>query len=237
MKYSYAAVSDVGKREINEDALEVRAGRCYLACALGDGLGGQGSGDFASKLATDVSIRRMSGFLPIGRRRLDACVREANRLIRDQQEEQHCRMMTTLALLRLSGARAQLAYIGDTRIYWIRGGEIIYQSKDHSIPQMMVTCGEITYDQIRGHESRNLLTRALGYKDDVTAEHFAGRIRRGDRLLLCTDGFWEWVLEADMVACARGKTAQEWLNGMCALIAQRRDEEADNYSAIAIVAE
>jgi tmRNA-binding protein len=119
----------------------------------------------------------------------------------------------------------------------IRGGEIIYQSKDHSIPQMMVTCGEITYDQIRGHESRNLLTRALGYKDDVTAEHFAGRIRRGDRLLLCTDGFWEWVLEADMVACARGKTAQEWLNGMCALIAQRFDEEADNYSAIAIVAE
>lgn len=105
MKYSYAAVSDVGKREINEDALEVRAGRCYLACALGDGLGGQGSGDFASKLATDVSIRRMSGFLPIGRRTLDACVREANRLIRDQQEEQHCRMMTTLALLRLSGAR------------------------------------------------------------------------------------------------------------------------------------
>ena len=218
MKYSYAAVSDVGKREINEDALEVRAGRCYLACALGDGLGGQGSGDFASKLATDVSIRRMSGFLPIGRRTLDACVREANRLIRDQQEEQHCRMMTTLALLRLSGARAQLAYVGDTRIYWIRGGEI-------------------TYDQIRGHESRNLLTRALGYKDDVTAEHFAGRIRRGDRLLLCTDGFWEWVLEADMVACARGKTAQEWLNGMCALIAQRFDEEADNYSAIAIVAE
>ena len=169
MKYSYAAVSDVGKREINEDALEVRAGRCYLACALGDGLGGQGSGDFASKLATDVSIRRMSGFLPAGRRTLDACVREANRLIRDQQEEQHCRMMTTLALLRLSGARAQLAYVGDTRIYWIRGGEIIYQSKDHSIPQMMVTCGEITYDQIRGHESRNLLTRALGYKDDVTA--------------------------------------------------------------------
>jgi hypothetical protein len=45
------------------------------------------------------------------------------------------------------------------------------------------------------------------------------------------------VLEADMVTCARGKTAQEWLNGMCALIAQRRDEEADNYSAIAIVAE
>ena len=230
-------MSDVGKREINEDALEVRAGRCYLACALGDGLGGQGSGDFASMLGTDVSIRRMSGFLPAGRRTLDACVREANRLIRDQQEEQHCRMMTTLALLRLSGARAQLAYIGDTRIYWIRGGEIIYQSKDHSIPQMMVTCGEITYDQIRGHESRNLLTRALGYKDDVTAEHFAGRIRRGDRLLLCTDGFWEWVLEADMVACARGKTAQEWLNGMCALIAQRFDEEADNYSAIAIVAE
>ena len=100
MKYSYAAVSDVGKREINEDALEVRAGRGYLACALGDGLGGQGSGDFASKLATDVSIRRMSGFLPVGRRTLDACVREANRLIRDQQEEQHCRILTTLALLR-----------------------------------------------------------------------------------------------------------------------------------------
>ena len=110
MKYSYAAVSDVGKREINEDALEVRAGRGYLACALGDGLGGQGSGDFASQLATDVSIRRMSGFLPIGRRTLDACVREANRLIRNQQEEQHCRMMTTLALLRLSGARAHTGF-------------------------------------------------------------------------------------------------------------------------------
>lgn len=237
MKYSYAAVSDAGRRDINEDALAVRAGRGWLAFALGDGLGGQGNGDFASRLATDVSIRRMSGMLPVGARTLEKCVREANDLIRAKQQEQNSRMMTTLALLRLSGARAQLAYIGDTRIYWLRGGEIIYQSKDHSIPQMMVSCGEITYEQIRGHQSRNLLTRAIGCKDDVTAEQFTGRIQRGDRLLMCTDGFWEWVLEEDMVSCAQGKSAQEWLDSMCALIAQRYDEEADNYSAIAIVAE
>lgn len=237
MKYSYAAVTDIGRREVNEDALEVRAGRYGLACALGDGLGGQESGDVAAQTATADAIGKLSKWYPVGKRTLTACVEDANRLIRAQQEEQHCRMMTTLALLRTNGAHVHLAYVGDTRIYWFRGGEIIYQSKDHSIPQMMVTCGQITYEQIRGHESRNLLTRAIGYKDDVKAEYFSGRIRRGDRLLICTDGFWEWVLEDDMVSSAQGKSARAWLDAMCEMIAQRYDEEADNYTAIAIVAE
>ena len=237
MKYRYAAVTDVGKREINEDSLLTMEGRYGLTGALADGLGGQGFGDVASQIAVEAAGEQLKGWFPVGKRRMTACVEEANRRVRRKQNEQSVPMMTTLSLLRTNGPYVHIAHVGDTRIYWFRDERILYQSTDHSVTQMMVTCGELSPEQVRGHASRNLLTRAIGYRAEVQAEHYRGRARCGDRLLLCTDGFWEWVLEADMVACARGKTAQEWLNGMCALIAQRFDEEADNYSAIAIVAE
>ena len=99
MKYRYAAVTDVGKREINEDSLLTMEGRYGLACALADGLGGQGFGDVASQIAVEAVGEQLKGWFPVGKRRMTACVEEANRRVRRKQNEQSVPMMTTLSLL------------------------------------------------------------------------------------------------------------------------------------------
>lgn len=237
MSYRYAVVTNTGCREINEDYLDIREGRYGLACALADGLGGQGLGDVAAHTAVEAALQKMSGILPVGKKGMTACMNRANQMVREQQLENGSQMMSTLALLRTNGAHVQLAYVGDTRIYWFRDERILYQSTDHSITQMMVACGEITPEQVRGHKSRNLLTRAIGYKPEVQVAMHAGRAKRGDRLLLCTDGFWEWVLESDMLAASTAETPDVWLKRMCNMIEKRYDADADNYSAIAIMVE
>ena len=237
MKYRYAAVTDVGKREINEDSLLTMEGRYGLACALADGLGGQGFGDVASQIAVEAAGEQLKGWFPVGKRRMTACVEEANRRVRRKQNEQSVPMMTTLSLLRTNGPYVHIAHVGDTRIYWFRDERILYQSTDHSVTQMMVTCGELSPEQVRGHASRNLLTRAIGYRTEVQAEYYRGRAHHGDRLLLCTDGFWEWVLESDMLAASTAETPEVWLRRMCDMVRARCDEDADNFSAIAITVE
>lgn len=237
MKYRYAAVTDVGKREINEDSLLTMEGHYGLACALADGLGGQGFGDVASQIAVEAVGEQLKGWFPVGKRRMTACVEEANRRVRRKQNEQSVPMMTTLSLLRTNGPYVHIAHVGDTRIYWFRDERILYQSTDHSVTQMMVTCGELSPEQVRGHASRNLLTRAIGYRAEVQAEYYRGRARHGDRLLLCTDGFWEWVLESDMLAASTAETPEVWLRRMCDMVRVRCDEDADNFSAIAITVE
>lgn len=208
-----------------------------LACALADGLGGQGFGDVASQIAVEAVGEQLKGWFPVGKRRMTACVEEANRRVRRKQNEQSVPMMTTLSLLRTNGPYVHIAHVGDTRIYWFRDERILYQSTDHSVTQMMVTCGEISPEQVRGHASRNLLTRAIGYRAEVQAEYYRGRARHGDRLLLCTDGFWEWVLESDMLAASTAETPEVWLRRMCDMVRVRCDEDADNFSAIAITVE
>ena len=148
MKYRYAAVTDVGRRELNEDSLLTMEGRYGLACALADGLGGQGFGDVASQIAVETAGEQLKGWLPVGRRRMTACMEEANRRVRQKQNERSVPMMTTLSLLRTNGSHVHLAHVGDTRIYWFRDERILYQSTDHSVTQMMVTCGEIAPEQV-----------------------------------------------------------------------------------------
>lgn len=236
MKYQYAALTNIGRRDVNEDALNVRTG-CYGICAvLADGLGGQGAGDWASGLAVGQAVQALSGVWPVTDKRLEASFQAVNADIRRQQLASNNRMMTTLACLRTNGAGVHFAHVGDTRIYWFRDGRILYQSEDHSMSQCMVASGEITPEQVRGHSSRNLLTRAIGYRDDLQVTTFHGRAQRGDRFLLCTDGFWEWVLEGEMASLG-GQQPQIWLDAMEKLLRSRYDQEADNYSAIAVIAE
>ena len=161
MKYRYAAVTDVGKREINEDSLLTMEGRYGLACALADGLGGQGFGDVASQIAVEAVGEQLKGWFPVGKRRMTACVEEANRRVRRKQNEQSVPMMTTLSLLRTNGPYVHIAHVGDTRIYWFRNERILYQSTDHSVTQMMVTCGELSPEQVRGQPDFSALWQLL----------------------------------------------------------------------------
>lgn len=147
-------------------------------------------------------------------------------------------MCTTLVVLTITGRMAQWGHIGDSRLYMFRRNRIYHQTLDHSVPQMLVRVGELDPSQIRKHPDRNRLLHSIGYE-------WSGRpysigpeteLMEGDAFLLCSDGFWEYIEETEMISLLKKhKDPVSWLEAMRKIVAQRgRDEQQDNYSAICI---
>jgi serine/threonine protein phosphatase PrpC len=145
-------------------------------------------------------------------------------------------MRSTLVLLVLWQSKALWLHCGDSRLYHIRDGQIIAQTRDHSVPGLFVAAEEITFDEIRTHPDRNKVLRSLGGSDSEQKPAIikqAVDINENDLFLLCTDGFWEYVLEHEMIALWNGDL-NAWLQAMQLLILDRADADHDNYTACAI---
>ena len=122
-------------------------------------------------------------------------------LCRLQEENQMLNSMkTTLAVTVIEDRMIYGAYIGDSRIYIFEKGKITYQSLDHSVPQMLVSAGELPPKKIRNHPDRNRLLRVLGDREREIKPQIipSYRMGRAASILICTDGFWENVLESEM---------------------------------------
>lgn len=234
MKLQHSLFSDKGGRQINEDFADVfsaRRAQCFVLC---DGLGGHGLGDLASRFVTEFVGREF-----LGGRLTDDVLLNAHRALCSRQREMGVagKMRTTAVVLAIDGDRGFCSHIGDSRLYQFRGGEVLWRTRDHSIPQMLVLTGEITEDEIRTHPDRNKLLRALGdERDEVKYEtcHFA--VQPGDAFLLCSDGFWVPVTEREMSdTLQKSPSVKQWLNRMaCLAVENSAGKHMDNYTAIAV---
>ncbi len=159
----------------------------------------------------------------------------AHRAIQGKQTRQ-CAMKSTIVALTLRGSRAAWANVGDSRLYRFRDGKLEFQSRDHSVSQIAVMLGEITVDQIRFHEDRARVTRALGQEEDLKIDTGSAVLEKGSyAFLLCSDGFWEYVLEAEMEADLQASAdPQEWIARMRKRLEKRIPNDNDNNTAAAI---
>jgi serine/threonine protein phosphatase PrpC len=149
-------------------------------------------------------------------------------------------MRTTIAVLISNNKKALWGHVGDTRLYFFRSGKIIFQSKDHSVPQALVDAGEISPEQIRFHEDRNRLLRALGSEGELrpTFQEKKTPIKHRDAFLMCTDGFWEYVNEAEMELTLQASSSPDmWLLNMEKILLEKVPSTHDNYSAIVVFAQ
>lgn len=225
----FATLSTPGGRKINEDRLLVQQSANTFLAAVADGLGGHGNGDLAAEQALQVLGQLLADRAPQRNALTDAAA-EANRQIMQQ-----CTGKTTLALLWGDKSTALAAHIGDSRIYHFRDAQILYQSQDHSVTQLAVAVGEITEDEIRGHVDRNKLIRAMGSPEGGIPELHPLELSPGDGLLLCTDGFWELILESEMIDTYKNTTtAQSWLTAMEQMVVRRQTPQSDNCSAVVL---
>lgn len=237
MRIDVTRYSDIGGRAENEDSTLYARGGSFIVAAVADGLGGHGGGAIASSEA----LIQLGRSLPELEQPSEAGIRSVcesmNGAVRARQT-QGLRMKTTLAMALLyENGTTALAHIGDSRIYHFRNGGILYRSLDHSVSQLAVLAGEITEDQIRFHEDRNRVLRVLGGEDAANPDVriTENNILPGDAFLLGTDGFWEYVLEADMLELlALTKSSKDWLVRMYDLVEQKAPEGHDNNSAVAI---
>lgn len=259
VKLDIATLSNKGGREKNQDYAWGRQSLGVYQFVIADGLGGQGGGEIASKEASRKVLIKSD----IEKLRKDNCqnffspkwvnskFNEAhNHIKRLQQEKGHnlSQMATTMVMLLIKNDKAIWGHIGDSRLYLFRKGKVYHQTKDHSIPQMLLSTEEIKESEMRNHPDRNRLLRAIGENNDTIKAHIDNEdiLLEGDVFLLCTDGFWEYVLEKEMLKeLYKMSNARKWLQILehDYLLPKVENERItkgttkannDNYSAIAI---
>jgi serine/threonine protein phosphatase PrpC len=240
-----ASVTEKHQRRQNEDSCDYRWVNGCGCWVVADGLGGHQGGEVASQLAVESILAAFADQPEISAEAVTRYLQAAQHalLSRQQEEPRLSGMRTTVVLLLADPEAAMWGHVGDSRLYQFRGGRIINQTKDHSVSQALVNSGEIKQEEVRFHEDRHRLLRALGQDGDFRPTIIKTRqpLEKGDAFLLCTDGFWEMVLETEMELdlCEAG-TPQEGLEKMRDRIKARTlteaDKKHDNYTAMAIFA-
>jgi PPM family protein phosphatase len=182
-------------RQNNEDALLVGGGEDETLFVVADGIGGFEAGEVASSIAVNVlkDLQPDESF--------KAAIGEANRRIvtAGRGDEKLSGMGTTVVAIRFGGKQgepvAEVAHVGDSRAYLVRGGDMNPITEDHSLVAELVRSGDLTRDEAAEHPQKNLITRALGADEEVDVDTAIVPIEAGDRILLCSDGLSDMVSE------------------------------------------
>ena len=235
----YAVWTNVGGREINEDAVGVfenGGNRCFVLC---DGLGGHGMGDIASSLVVSVFEDQFQKTDDVVNFLGQAIAASQDILMAEQKARNAQRKMKTTAVAVATDERnAYIGHIGDSRGYVFYKNKVATRTLDHSIPQMLVLTREIKESEIRHHPDRNTLLRVMGVEwNDAMYELMTPiPLKKCQAFLLCSDGFWELIEEKEMCALLKkAKSPQEWLDAMLAVVQSNGEgTNMDNYSAIAV---
>src|SRR6266567_7327724 len=175
------------KYKPNEDTLFVMHGVMpfasspptpFVLLVVADGMGGQGHGRTASRLAVQSLVASLSSSLSTQQSApesllalLSAGVQHANRVVYERNQQQQTVMGTTMTAVLLSETTASVAHVGDSRLYLYRAPTGLAQiTRDHSVVAALVGAGIIEPDEISTHPRRNQLYRSLGEKAAVEVE-------------------------------------------------------------------
>lgn len=208
-----AAVTDVGtEREHNEDACAVlvEGGDCAVA-VVADGVSSSAGGEVASRTAVEALLRAYRGEPPslAPGQRLYRAVQQANIEVYDKSVvvPELRGMATTLTALAVAGGELTAVHVGDSRLYLLRGGEMIQLTKDHTVAAEKVRLGILGRERARAHPDRSVLTRSLGRELIVSRDRITRRVGGGDALLLCSDGLYNVLADAEMASLLEGRDA------------------------------
>jgi protein phosphatase len=222
MRVSIAAHTDVGrKRSSNEDSIFYQqmswqrgneSHTVYMAI-VADGMGGHAAGEVASRLA----IQAMSEHLLAGQfvqlqdigfgndvaavvQCIDDAVQYANTLVVKEAQRLQNDMGTTLAMVFGFNGLVYVVNVGDSRTYLWRNRTLRRITTDHSLVMKLVELEHIDEADIYTHPQRSGVLRSLGMSSGVQADIFVERLRPDDVLLVCSDGLWEMLRDAQITA-------------------------------------
>lgn len=241
MPFRTSVICKIGGKEDNQDHADyVILKKKHAACwVVADGLGGHRGGDTAAKAAVEVILKSFRENPECSVEAINQYLNAAQaEIVRLQKENPRLSRMRTTVVMMVSDFKHVLwAHVGDSRLYRLQNGMINFQTKDHSLPQAMASEGEITTDRIRTHKDRNVLLRTMGQSELFRPQVYQEKqlLTEGNAFLLCTDGFWEHVLEADMeMDFAKTKTPYKWLRKMEKRLLGKEKRDFDNYTAMAV---
>ncbi len=165
---------------------------------VADGMGGAAAGEVASEMATDSIYEQMATQWVQDQKntpqqfafRLREAIEAANAQIHKYSKEhpEYRGMGTTATTVGILENFLYLTQVGDSRAYLVRKGEATQLTKDQSLTQRLVDAGELTEEEAEKSERRNIILQALGPDAKVRVDLTHQEIRRGDTVVLCSDG-------------------------------------------------
>ncbi len=184
---AWAAVTDVGhRRQANEDSLVVQP----PVFAVADGMGGHAAGDRASAAVVD-RLSALADREDVDEDAIGDALALAARDIDELAENLALGAGTTVtgAVLELRDEpRFTVFNVGDSRVYRFLGNELVQVTHDHSVVQELVDAGMLSPADAEHHPESNVVTRALGFREEPRPDYWRLPLRTGMRLLVCSDG-------------------------------------------------
>ncbi len=210
MKITYGELSSTGPvRPHNEDFVfywqpdteQARTARGTV-CLLADGVGGQGYGEIASRLAVETALKVFQDADPktTDNQLLWRMFNAANLAVYDagMAHGGNDRMATTLTVSLFRRNEVAIGHVGDSRVYLVRQGTIKQLTSDHTYVAMQVKMSLISKQDAMNSELRGLLTRSIGANPTVQVDYSRAVLRNGDIVVQCTDGLHACVTEHEI---------------------------------------
>lgn len=239
MKFSIFQSSRQGGRRYNQDRLAYSYSRDALLMVVADGMGGHFHGEIASQIAVqflaDNFQKQATPALKDPFHFLVNTLNHAHEAIGDyvlaHGLSEYPR--TTCVACVVQGKHAYWAHVGDTRLYFFRGGKLVSRTRDHSLVQQLLEQGKITEEEMTTHPQRNKIYNCLGgpVPPDIELSDKT-LLREGDTLLLCSDGLWGLLSTGEIASILDTYPITAAVPELLDHAELRGGEEGDNLSAI-----
>ncbi len=246
MKYEVSAISDVGNvRKKNEDSILVCRKmfdkKEALLAVVADGMGGLCHGDWASHYVTE-SLQQWwnTEILPSEKEpdinvlcdTLGYVIEQLHEGIRAEMQRVNSKIGTTLSLIFLYDDEYIIYQVGDSRVYLVDGKALYQLTTDQTWCQEEYDAGRLTRTQMLTHSKRHVLTNAMGIKNEFYSRFVTGQVKKRQRLLLCTDGYYAYLDEEELYRRPFRNDVKVVLEQSADRIREGKAE--DNFSAILI---
>ncbi|GAA0422057.1 MAG: Stp1/IreP family PP2C-type Ser/Thr phosphatase [Bacillota bacterium] len=209
----------------------------FLA-VIADGMGGHQAGDVASQMATTLLEEKWNACDHIDSPEetenwVQNAIREINVAIYNHaQENKECYGMgTTIVIVIVIRDFMTIAHIGDSRCYKRSGDGLKQITEDHSLVNALVQSGQITKDDALSHPRKNVVLKALGTEEVIESDVMSLGLEPEDRLLLCTDGLTDKVMDKELSEIMDASTDLQEIGEKMISLANERGGE-DNISLI-----
>ena len=215
----------VAWREPSDDAEEQKQGWLYI---LADGAGGMDAGEVASRFATERTLHHYlaQDDMDWGPR-LQAAMQAANVDLREMstRHEGNNRMATTMVAVVISGDRAHIANVGDSRAYFWHDGILSQVTKDQSLVAQLLDEGAITAEEAAVHPRRNVILFSLGSERTPKIDLFELSLKPNDRLVMCSDGLVRHVEDEEIETVVGQQPASEATETLISLANERGGQD------------
>ncbi|AUM01100.1 MAG TPA: serine/threonine-protein phosphatase [Pseudothauera hydrothermalis] len=241
MKFTIYQESRVGRRKSNQDRIAYCYSRDALLLVLADGMGGHLHGEVAAQIAvqfiTQAFQREALPLLHDPSMFLSRALANAHNAILDYAFDKDLpeAPRTTVVACVVQEGQAQWAHAGDSRLYLLRGGRIIAQTRDHSRVQLMMDQGLLDAQSASRHPGRNRIYSCLGGSHPPQVEFSKPvALRDNDTLALCSDGLWGPLGDAGILLGLSDTFVQEAVPRLMDKAEQLAGAGCDNLSLIAV---